>query len=120
MGRVIAARLAADGFDVAVAYALPRPFTVRSRSTRSTSGCPARTFPSLDSRVTLRPGGAVRRAAGGNSTEALVWLRTLEGMLGKLGMLNTTFVDSLYPHKTFDARAHLAGTARFGIDTRIA
>jgi choline dehydrogenase-like flavoprotein len=39
-------------------------------------------------------------------------------MLGNLGMLDTTFVRSLYLHKGFDhaATAHQAGTARFGTD----
>ena len=39
-------------------------------------------------------------------------------MLSKLGMVDTTFVRSLYLHKAFDAAAtaHQAGTARFGTD----
>ncbi len=39
-------------------------------------------------------------------------------MLAKLGMMDTTFVRSLYLHKAFDAAAtaHQAGTARFGTD----
>jgi len=44
--------------------------------------------------------------------------RTFQGMLGSLGMLDTTFVRSLYLHKGLDvaATAHQAGTARFGTD----
>jgi choline dehydrogenase-like flavoprotein len=39
-------------------------------------------------------------------------------MLSKLGMVDTTFVRSLYLHKAFDAAAtaHQAGTVRFGTD----
>ena len=39
-------------------------------------------------------------------------------MLCKLGMVDMTFVRSLYLHKAFDAAAtaHQAGTARFGTD----
>jgi choline dehydrogenase-like flavoprotein len=77
-------------------------------------------LPRADSRVTLRPDGAIRLALQpGNNTEALTRLRrTLQGMLGKLGMLDTTFVRSLYLHKAFDhaATAHQAGTACFGTD----
>jgi choline dehydrogenase-like flavoprotein len=39
-------------------------------------------------------------------------------MLGRLGMVDTTFVRSLYLHKAFDAAAtaHQTGTVRFGTD----
>jgi choline dehydrogenase-like flavoprotein len=77
-------------------------------------------LPRADSRVTLRADGAIRLALQpGNNTEALTRLRrSLQGMLGKLGMLDTTFVRSLYLHKAFDhaATAHQAGTACFGTD----
>jgi len=77
-------------------------------------------LPLADSRVTLRPDGAIRLALQpGNNTEGLARLRrALQGMLGRLGMLDTTFVRSLYLHKAFDhaATAHQAGTARFGTD----
>jgi choline dehydrogenase-like flavoprotein len=77
-------------------------------------------IPLAGSRVTLRPDGAIRLALQpDNNTEALARLRqTLQGMLSKLGMVNTTFVRSLYLHKTFDhaATAHQAGTVRFGTD----
>jgi choline dehydrogenase-like flavoprotein len=77
-------------------------------------------LPRADSRITLRADGAIRLALPpGNNTEALTRLRrTLQGMLGKLGMLDTTFVRSLYLHKAFDhaATAHQAGTACFGTD----
>jgi choline dehydrogenase-like flavoprotein len=72
------------------------------------------------SRVMLRRAGAIRLALQpGNNTESLTRLRlTFQDMLGKLGMVNTTFVRSLYLHKAFDAAAtaHQAGTARFGTD----
>ena len=44
--------------------------------------------------------------------------RAFQGMLGQLGMVETTFVRSLYLHKAFDeaATAHQAGTVRFGTD----
>lgn len=75
-------------------------------------------IPLADSRVTLRSDGAIRLALKpGNNTEGLTRLRkTFQGMLGKLGMNDTTFVRSLYLHKAFDAAAtaHQAGTARFG------
>ena len=77
-------------------------------------------LPRPDSRVTLRRDGAIRLALQpGNNTEGLTRLRkTFEGMLGQLGMVETTFVRSLYLHKAFDhaATAHQAGTARFGTD----
>jgi choline dehydrogenase-like flavoprotein len=77
-------------------------------------------LPLAGSRVTLRPDGAIRLALQpGNNTEGLTRLRrALQGMLGKLGMLDRTFVRSLYLHKAFDhaATAHQAGTARFGTD----
>jgi len=77
-------------------------------------------IPLADSRVTLRPDGAIRLALQpDNNTEGLARLRrTFQGMLGRLGMVNTTFVRSLYLHKTFDhaATAHQAGTVRFGTD----
>ena len=77
-------------------------------------------IPLADSRVTLRRDGAIRLALQpGNNTEGLTRLRrTFQGMLGKLGMVDTTFVRSLYLHKAFDAAAtaHQAGTARFGTD----
>jgi len=70
--------------------------------------------------VTLRPNGAVRLALQPrNNTEGLTRLRrTFQGMLAKVGMVDTTFVRSLYLHKAFDAAAtaHQAGTARFGTD----
>jgi len=77
-------------------------------------------LPLADSRVTLRPDGAVRLALQPhNNTEGLTRLRrTFQGMLAKVGMVDTTFVRSLYLHKAFDAAAtaHQAGTARFGTD----
>jgi choline dehydrogenase-like flavoprotein len=77
-------------------------------------------LPLADSRVTLRPDGAIKLVLQpDNNTEALTRLRrTFQGMLSKLGMVDTTFVRSLYLHKTFDAAAtaHQAGTARFGTD----
>ena len=77
-------------------------------------------IPLADSRVTLRPDGTIRLALQpGNNTEGLSRLRkTLQGMLSRLGMVNTTFVRSLYLHKAFDhaATAHQAGTVRFGTD----
>jgi choline dehydrogenase-like flavoprotein len=77
-------------------------------------------LPLAGSRVTLRRDGAIRLALQpGNNTEGLTRLRTtFQDMLGKLGMVDTTFVRSLYLHKTFDvaATAHQAGTARFGTD----
>jgi choline dehydrogenase-like flavoprotein len=72
-------------------------------------------LPRADSRVTLRRDGAIRLAlAPGNNTEGLTRLRrTFQGMLGKLGMVDTTFARRLYLHKAFDAAAtaHQAGTA---------
>jgi choline dehydrogenase-like flavoprotein len=77
-------------------------------------------LPLAGSRVTLRPGGAIRLTLQpGNNTEGLTRLRTIfQEMLSKLGMVDTTFVRSLYLHKAFDvaATAHQAGTARFGTD----
>jgi choline dehydrogenase-like flavoprotein len=77
-------------------------------------------IPLADSRVTLRRDGAIRLALQpGNNTDGLTRLRvTFQDMLSKLGMVNTTFVRSLYLHKAFDhaATAHQAGTARFGTD----
>ena len=77
-------------------------------------------LPLAGSRVTLRRDGSIRLALQpGNNTEALARLRvTFQGMLSKLGMVDTTFVRSLYLHKTFDAAAtaHQAGTVRFGAD----
>ncbi len=77
-------------------------------------------IPLADSRVTLRPDGAIRLALQpGNNTDALTRLRrTFQGKLKELGMVEMTFVRSLYLHKAFDAAAtaHQAGTARFGID----
>jgi choline dehydrogenase-like flavoprotein len=77
-------------------------------------------IPLQDSRVTLRPDGAIRLALQpGNNTEALTRLRkTFEGRLKELGMTEMAFVRSLYLHKAFDAAAtaHQAGTARFGTD----
>jgi len=77
-------------------------------------------IPLADSRITLRPDGTIRLALQpGNNTKSLARLRrTFQGMLGKLGMVDTTFVRSLYLHKAFDAAAtaHQAGTVRFGTD----
>jgi choline dehydrogenase-like flavoprotein len=77
-------------------------------------------LPLADSRVTLRQDGSVRLALQpGNNTEALTRLRhAFQAALSKLGMVETTFVRSLYLHKEFDAAAtaHQAGTARFGTD----
>jgi choline dehydrogenase-like flavoprotein len=77
-------------------------------------------IPRADSRVTLRPDGAIKLALQpGNNTEGLTRLRrTFHEMLAKLGMADTTFTRSLYLHKAFDAAAtaHQAGTARFGTD----
>ena len=77
-------------------------------------------LPLADSRITLRRDGTIRLALQpDNNTEGLTRLRlVLQGMLGKLGMLDTTFVRSLYLHKAIDhaATAHQAGTARFGTD----
>jgi choline dehydrogenase-like flavoprotein len=77
-------------------------------------------LPLVDSRVTLRPDGAIRLVLQpGNNAEGLTRLRrTFQRVLAKLGMVDTTFVGSLYLHKAFDAAAtaHQAGTARFGTD----
>ncbi len=77
-------------------------------------------LPLPGNRVTLRPDGAVTLALQPrNNTEGLTRLRrTFQGVLGKLGMVETTFVRSLYLHKAFGAAAtaHQAGTARFGTD----
>jgi choline dehydrogenase-like flavoprotein len=70
--------------------------------------------------VTLRTDGAIKLALQpDNNTESLTRLRrTLTALLTKLGMVETTFVRSLYLHKAFDeaATAHQAGTVRFGAD----
>jgi choline dehydrogenase-like flavoprotein len=77
-------------------------------------------LPLPESRITLRPDGAIRLALQpDNNTEGLTRLRrAFQAMLAKLGMADTTFVRSLYLHKAFDAAAtaHQAGTARFGTD----
>jgi choline dehydrogenase-like flavoprotein len=77
-------------------------------------------LPRADSRVTLRPDGAIRLAVQPhNNSEALNRLRvTFEAKLKELGLVEMAFVRSLYLHKTFDAAAtaHQAGTARFGPD----
>jgi choline dehydrogenase-like flavoprotein len=77
-------------------------------------------LPLAGSRVMLRRDGAIRLALQpGNNTEGLTRLRqTFQGTLRQLGMVETTFVRSLYLHKSFDAAAtaHQAGTARFGTD----
>jgi len=77
-------------------------------------------LPRAGSRITLRRDGAIRLALQpGNNTEGLTRLRrTFQGLLGRLGMMNTTAECSLYLHKAFDhaATAHQAGTARFGTD----
>jgi choline dehydrogenase-like flavoprotein len=77
-------------------------------------------LPRADSRVTLRRDGAIRLALPpGNNIEGLTRLRrTFEGLLGRLGMVDTAVERSLYLHKAFDhaATAHQAGTARFGTD----
>ena len=77
-------------------------------------------IPLADSRVTLRPDGAIRLALQpGNNVESLKRLRqTFQGMLSKLGMVRMRSARSLYLHKGFDAAAtaHQAGTARFGTD----
>jgi choline dehydrogenase-like flavoprotein len=77
-------------------------------------------LPLASSRVTLRRDGAIRLALQpGNNTGGLTRLRLVfQDMLTKLGMVDTTFVRSLYLHKAFDAAAtaHQAGTARFGLD----
>jgi len=77
-------------------------------------------IPLADSRVTLRRDGTIRLALQpDNNIEGLTRLRlTFQEMLSKLGMVNATFVHSLYLHKAFgaDATAHQAGTARFGTD----
>jgi choline dehydrogenase-like flavoprotein len=80
-------------------------------------------IPLADSRVTLRRDGAIRLALQpDNNTEGLTRLRkTFQEMLSKLGMVDTTFVRSLYLHKALDAAAtaHQAGTVRFGTDPAI-
>jgi len=77
-------------------------------------------IPRADSRVTLRPDGAIKLALQpGNNTASLTRLRrTFQEVLAKLGMADTTFMRSLYLHKAFDAAAtaHQAGTARFGTE----
>ena len=77
-------------------------------------------LPLPDSRITLRRDGAIRlMLQPGNNTAGLTRLRQVfQGMLGRLGMAETTFTRSLYLHKAFDeaATAHQAGTVRFGAD----
>ena len=77
-------------------------------------------LPLPGSRITLRRDDTIRLTLQpGNNTAGLTRLRrAFQGMLGKLGMVETTFVRSLYLHKAFDeaATAHQAGTARFGTD----
>ena len=77
-------------------------------------------LPLPGSRITLRRDGTIRLTLQpDNNTASLTRLRrTFQDMLGKLGMVETTFVRSLYLHKAFDeaATAHQAGTARFGTD----
>jgi choline dehydrogenase-like flavoprotein len=77
-------------------------------------------LPLADSRVTLRPDGAIKLTLRpDNNTEGLTRLRKIfQQLLSKLGMAEMTFVRSLYLHKAFDAAAtaHQAGTARFGTD----
>jgi len=77
-------------------------------------------IPLPESRVTLRPDGAIRLALQpGNNVEALKRLRqTFQEKLSKLGMVHMRSARSLYLHKGFDAAAtaHQAGTARFGTD----
>jgi choline dehydrogenase-like flavoprotein len=77
-------------------------------------------LPLAGSRVTLRRDGAIKLTLQpDNNTEGLTRLRvTFQEMLSKLGMLEMTFVRSLYLHKSFAAAAtaHQAGTARFGTD----
>jgi len=77
-------------------------------------------LPLAGSRVTLRRDGAIRLALPpANNTEGLTRLRrTFQHMLGKLGLVDTTAVRSLYLHRAFGAAAtaHQAGTARFGTD----
>jgi choline dehydrogenase-like flavoprotein len=64
-------------------------------------------LPLAGSRVTPQPDGTIKLVLQpDNNTEGLTRLRrTFQGMLGKLGMVDTTFVRSLYLHKTFDAAA---------------
>jgi len=77
-------------------------------------------LPRADSRITLRRDGAIRLALQpGNNIASLTRLRrTFQEVLARLGMVDTTFVRSLYLHKAFDAAAtaHQAGTVRFGTD----
>jgi choline dehydrogenase-like flavoprotein len=77
-------------------------------------------LPLPDSRITLRQDGTIRLTLQpDNNTAGLTRLRrAFQGMLGKLGMVETTFTHSLYLHKAFDeaATAHQAGTVRFGTD----
>jgi choline dehydrogenase-like flavoprotein len=77
-------------------------------------------LPLAASRVTLRPDGAIKLALQpSNNTQGLTRLRTtFQGMLSKLGVVDTMSVRSLYLHRTFDAAAtaHQAGTIRFGTD----
>jgi choline dehydrogenase-like flavoprotein len=80
-------------------------------------------IPLADSRVTLRPDGAIRLALQpGNNIDALMRLRrTFQGMLSELGMVEMVSARSLYLHKGFDAAAtaHQAGTACFGTDPSV-
>jgi choline dehydrogenase-like flavoprotein len=75
-------------------------------------------IPLADSRVTLRPDGAIKLALQpNNNVEAVMRLRhTLQEKLTKLGMVHMRSVRSLYLHKGFEAAAtaHQAGTVRFG------
>jgi hypothetical protein len=72
-------------------------------------------LPLPDSRVTLRREGAIRLVPQpSNNTEGLTQLRqTFQAVLSKLGMVESTFVRSLYLHKAFDAAAtaHQAGAS---------
>jgi choline dehydrogenase-like flavoprotein len=74
--------------------------------------------PLPESRVTLRPDGNIKLAVQpDNNTEGLTRLRQIfSATLAELGMVDSTFVRSLYLHKSFDAAAtaHQAGTACFG------
>ena len=99
-------------------WAPPAPYGEVARHSID-SGCPARPSPrrTAGSRCGGRhdPAGAAARQQHRRPHPAAP---DLQGMLGKLGMLDTTFVRSLYLHKAIDhaATAHQAGTARFGTD----
>ena len=77
-------------------------------------------LPRPDSRVTLRPDGAVKLSVpDGNNTEGVTRLRRrFDAMLNDLGLASKTFARGLYLHKDMDvsATAHQAGTVRFGSD----